>query len=51
MKEETKFPEQEAPRKNTDDAFVKVGKDGSPEMPERKKETEKEKGEKNESGE
>lgn len=27
---DTRFPEQEAPLKNTDKAFVKVNKDGSP---------------------
>jgi hypothetical protein len=31
---EKRFPEQEAPEKNTDDAFVQVGKDGHPVMPE-----------------
>lgn len=30
---EKKFPEQNAPLKNTDDAFVQVSKDGSPVMP------------------
>jgi len=29
-----KFPEQDAPLKNTDQAFVQVGKDGQPVMPE-----------------
>ncbi len=33
MDNDNKFPEQEAPEKNTDNAFVKVGKDGSPVMP------------------
>ena len=28
-----RFPEQEAPRKNTDNAFVQVGEDGKPSMP------------------
>jgi hypothetical protein len=28
MDNDNKFPEQEAPEKNTDNAFVKVGKDG-----------------------
>ena len=32
-KQQEKFPAQEAPAKNTDDAFVRVGHDGSPEMP------------------
>ncbi len=27
------FPEQDAPLKNTDNAFVQVGKDGQPIMP------------------
>lgn len=31
--EDNKFPEQEAPLKNTDNAFVKVGEDGNPKMP------------------
>lgn len=30
---ENRFEEQEAPLKNTDNAFVKVGEDGKPEMP------------------
>lgn len=33
----TKFTEQEAPEKNTDNAYVKVGRDGQPEMPEEDK--------------
>jgi hypothetical protein len=33
MDNENKFPEQEAPEKNTDNAFVRVGEDGSPVMP------------------
>ena len=33
MEEKQKFPEQTAPDKNTDRAFVKVSKDGSPEIP------------------
>lgn len=33
MNNDNKFPEQEAPQKNTDDAFVQVGKDGSPVVP------------------
>ena len=33
MKDENKFPEQEAPEKNTDNAFIKVGKDGEPVVP------------------
>jgi hypothetical protein len=32
--------EQEAPLKNTDNAYVKVGKDGAPEFPETDKSTE-----------
>lgn len=32
-KNEKKFEEQDHPLKNTDNAFVKVGKDGSPEFP------------------
>lgn len=34
MQTDKKFPEQDAPHKNTDDAFVKVGEDGSPVVPE-----------------
>jgi hypothetical protein len=30
---ERKFPEQHAPDKNTDHAFVQVGKDGQPVIP------------------
>jgi hypothetical protein len=39
-----KFPEQKAPEKNTDKAFVEVGQDGSPVTPqqEKKKDVEKE---------
>jgi len=33
MDNENKFPEQEAPEKNTDKAFVQVGEDGSPVIP------------------
>jgi hypothetical protein len=33
MDNKDKFPEQEAPAKNTDDAFVQVGEDGSPVIP------------------
>ena len=33
MDNEKKFPEQEAPEKNTDNAFVQVGQDGSPVIP------------------
>ena len=32
-KKENEFPQQEAPLKNTDDAFVEVSKDGSPAFP------------------
>ena len=45
MEDGTKFPEQEAPEKNTDNAFVQVGKDGSPVIPaanEKKTDIEKE---------
>ena len=28
-----RFPEQEAPSKNTDNAFVQVGEDGKPSIP------------------
>lgn len=28
-----RFPEQDAPRKNTDNAFVQVGEDGKPAIP------------------
>ena len=34
MEDNRKFPEQEAPAKNTDNAFIKVGEDGSPVVPE-----------------
>jgi hypothetical protein len=33
MDNNNKFPEQEAPEKNTDNAFVRVGEDGSPVIP------------------
>ncbi len=33
MNNDNKFPEQEAPEKNTDNAFVQVGEDGSPVIP------------------
>ena len=33
MDNDKKFPEQEAPEKNTDNAFVQVGEDGSPVIP------------------
>jgi hypothetical protein len=45
MENNQKFPEQEAPVKNTDNAFVQVGEDGAPVIPvenDRKKVTEKE---------
>ncbi len=32
--EDNKFPQQDAPLKNTDHAFVQVGKDGHPVVPE-----------------
>ena len=35
MQDDNKFPEQEAPEKNTDNAFVQVGEDGSPVVPSR----------------
>jgi len=46
MEENKRFPEQKAPDKNTDRAFVKVSRDGSPQMPgteEKQKKQEKEK--------
>ena len=33
MEDNKKFPEQEAPVKNTDNAFVQVGEDGQPVIP------------------
>jgi hypothetical protein len=33
MEDNKTFPEQEAPTKNTDNAFIQVGKDGSPVVP------------------
>ncbi len=33
MENDNKFPEQKAPEKNTDNAFVQVGEDGSPVLP------------------
>lgn len=33
MDNNNKFPEQEAPDKNTDNAFVRVGENGSPVIP------------------
>ena len=33
MDNEKKFPEQDAPAKNTDDAFVQVDENGSPAIP------------------
>lgn len=33
MEDNKKFPEQEAPIKNTDNVFVRVGEDGQPVMP------------------
>ena len=33
MENDNKFPEQQAPEKNTDNAFVQVGKDGAPVFP------------------
>lgn len=34
-----RFEEQDAPQKNTDKAFVKVGEDGKPQMPEHEKDS------------
>lgn len=46
MDNDNKFPEQEAPQKNTDNAFVQVGEDGSPVIPSTKdKKTDIEEGE------
>lgn len=39
--EEEKFEEQDHPLKNTDKAFVQVGKNGEPVMPERTAEDDK----------
>lgn len=36
-----RFPEQEAPGKNTDNAFVQVGEDGKPSMPDSNEKREK----------
>ncbi len=33
MEKDKKFPQQDAPLKNTDNAFVKVTHDGSPQVP------------------
>jgi len=33
MEKDNKFPEQQAPTKNTDNAFIQVGEDGSPVVP------------------
>ena len=33
MEKNNKFPEQEAPEKNTDNALVQVGEDGTPVIP------------------
>lgn len=41
-KDQNKFKEQEAPEKNTDNAFVQVGKDGSPAIPKTESKEEKE---------
>ena len=44
MDEHKKFPEQAAPDKNTDRAFIKVSRDGSPQVPgEENKEKERQK--------
>jgi hypothetical protein len=39
-KNKENLQEQEAPLKNTDNAYVKVGKDGAPEFPDKEKEKE-----------
>lgn len=39
MDNDKKFPEQEAPAKNTDDAFVQVDENGSPVIPSSDKKT------------
>ena len=41
-KKEERFQPQEAPRKNTDKAFVRGNKDGSPSIPEADKKTKNE---------
>lgn len=41
-KNKNNLVEQEAPQKNTDDAFVKVGEDGRPQVPEITKENKEE---------
>ena len=41
MDDNKTFPEQKAPEKNTDDAFVKVGEDGSPVIPSNEEKTDK----------
>jgi len=33
--DDNKYPEQQAPEKNTDNAFVQVGEDGSPVIPDK----------------
>jgi hypothetical protein len=38
------FVEQQAPEKNTDNAYVKVGTDGQPELPREEREKNKEEG-------
>ena len=38
-----RFPQQEAPLKNTDQAFVRVGDDGQPQMPKESEKTESDK--------
>ena len=40
MNDPKKFPEQNAPDKNTDKAFVKVARDGSPLIPGKEPKTE-----------
>jgi len=45
MDNESKFPEQKAPEKNDDNAYVQVGENGEPLMPSsEKKQTDIEKG-------
>jgi hypothetical protein len=41
MDKDQSFPEQSAPLKNTDDAFVQVGADGAPQLPESDKSEER----------
>ena len=43
MEENKTFPEQKAPEKNTDDAFVQVGENGAPVIPQDEKKEKPEK--------